>query len=213
MDDALLKTIWDWAWPSLSLVGWTISVVWSLRRFFPKFANLISEELQERGGQGLDRDDDAGVDTALIARLQRMAGTGLIISGIYVWFYLAPMPEAVKQFMSDKVQPWFWYSLGLVAWIIGGVYFTRRAIAFVAERAARTNAAIDDALAEAIRRPLYIMLFVIGVNLWAAFVPLHEDAYSTLLLGNKGATVLIIVVFLKEFLVIEYCYTAQFFSV
>ena len=184
-DDALLQTVWSWTWPSLSLVAWTVIISLGLRRFFPVFARLTAAEGQ--------------VDEALIARLQSMAWFGLLFTGVYVWFYLAPMPEQVIQFMNQRVQPWFWYTVGLVGWIIGGVYITRRVVAFLAERATRTHAALDDALAEAIRRPLYIMLFVVGVNLWAALVPLHEDAYTTLLLGNKGATVLVIVVFLESF--------------
>ncbi|MGB0588196.1 MAG: mechanosensitive ion channel family protein [Myxococcota bacterium] len=185
LNDALLQTIWSWAWPSLCLIAWIVIVAVALRRFFPVFARLTAAEGQ--------------LDEALIARLQSMAWFGLLFTGVYVWFYLAPMPERVTQFMNDRVQPWFWYTVGLVGWIIGGVYVTRRVVAFLAERATRTHAALDDALAEAIRRPLYIMLFVVGVNLWAALVPLHEDAYTTLLLGNKGATVLVIVVFLESF--------------
>jgi len=185
ISDQLQQTIWSWAWPSLALVAWVIVVVWSLRRFFPMFARLTSEERE--------------VDDGLIARLQSMAWFGLLFSGVYLWLYVAPMPPGVKQFMTDKVEPWFWYTLGLVAWIIGGVYFTRRVVASLVERATRTQNVIDDALAAAIRRPVYIVLFVVGVNLWAAFVPLPEDAYSTLLLGNKGATVLVIVIFVECF--------------
>ncbi|MDP6943900.1 MAG: hypothetical protein QF464_07080, partial [Myxococcota bacterium] len=183
--DELLQTVWSWTWPSLGLVAWAIAVVLSLRRFFPVFARRISE--------------DHEVDEALVGRLRTMAWFGLLFTGVYVWLYLAPMPEAVKQFVTERVQPWFWYTVGLVGWIIGGVYVTRRVVAFLAERASRTHAAIDDALAEAIRRPLYIMLFVVGVNIWAALVPLHEDAYSTLMAGNKAATVLVIVLFLESF--------------
>ena len=166
----MVQTIWSWAWPTLSLVGWIIFVVFALRRFFPVFARLTAAEGQ--------------VDEALIARLKSMAWFGLVFTGVYGWVYLAPMPEPVIRFMNQSIQPWFWYTVGLVAWIIGGVYVTRRVVAFLAERATRTHAALDG-LAEAINA--LHLLFVVGVNLWA-FVPLHDADDAPL--GNKGATVL-----------------------
>ena len=185
MSDAFLQSIWDWTWPCLVFAAWVVTAGWSLHKFFKIFAKLITE--------------DTRVDEALISRLQKLAWSGLLVTGVYVWMWLTPMPETVRRIMRDDVQPWFWYTVALIAWVIAGVYFTRRIIVFLGERAKLTNTAIDDALAEAIRRPLYIVTFLFGLNLWAAFVPLAVERYTTLLSVNKGGTILVIVLFLEAF--------------
>ncbi len=184
-EDSLFDAVWEWAWPSLVLLAWVLGSAAALRAFFRLFRHRIAA--------------DERIDDALVARLYRLAFFGSLVSAVYVWMWLAPMPEALDEFMSNRVQPWFWYTLAFIVWIIGGVYITRRVMAYLASRAELTHAVVDDALAAAIRRPLYILLFVSGLNIWSVLVPLPVEFFPMIHLISRGFTVLIFIVFSDSF--------------
>ena len=175
-----------WAWSTAALVTWVILAHLGLGIFFRWFGRRIAE--------------DERFDRALLSRLYRLAYFGSLVAAVYVWMWLAPLPRELDEFMRSRVQPWFWYTLALIAWVIGGVYFTRRAVGFLADRAERTHATVDDALAAAIRRPLYILLLVGGINIWSVFVPLPGEFISLLNVSNLGFAVLIFILFVDSFI-------------
>ena len=185
MDPNLLDAAWHWTWPGLVILGWVIVSIWLNRRFFKWFAARIADDPRVGGEQ--------------VRQLSRLTLFGLLVAGVYVWAWLSPMPLAVDEFLRHAVEPWFWYTLGLIAWVVGGTYVTRKTVTHLAHRAAATHTAVDDALTAAVRRPLHLGILIIGVNLWAVAVPMPAEATPYLVMGTKTSLVVLAVLFLDTF--------------
>ncbi|MEE2779612.1 MAG: mechanosensitive ion channel family protein [Myxococcota bacterium] len=174
-----------WGVPSILLLAWLLLARTVLARVFRWFKDKTDEEQR--------------LDEKLIVRLHTAAFAAALVAGFYVWVWFAPMPDQVQTFLRDRVQPWFWYTLLLLVWIIAGLYMTRRLVKALASRADRTQADVDDALTSAIRRPLLLVVILVGVNIWAALVPLQDNIWSLLEVVNKVVSVIAVASFLDTF--------------
>lgn len=177
---------WAWAWPILILVVWLFACARALRRFFGWFERRFVE---------------APVGQSQMVRFfYALAYIGSTTAGLYALALLAPLPEFVRTYLESEVQPWVWYSLALIAWVIGGVVLTRRGVGFLADRALASHTEIDDAIVAAIRRPLYLVLLIIGLNVWVMLVPIGSLAWTVMERLNAGAGTLAILLFIDSFI-------------
>lgn len=186
MDLGSWDAIWRWTWPAVLLLVWSVAVLWASQRFFAWFGRRTVAT-------------DPRVDERFVLRLRRLTTFGSLVAGGYVWAGLAPLPRWVHLALAEDVEPWFWYSLGLILWIDLGAYITRRVTGAIARKADRTRTDLDDALAAAVRRPLYLGILISGINLWAAMVPLPSAATPWFVLGTKAGLVLLAVLFVDTF--------------
>jgi small-conductance mechanosensitive channel len=177
---------WAWAWPILALGAWLVACTYGLRRFFVWYERRFID-----GRPGESR---------MVRWFYLLAHLGTTTAGLYALAWFAPVPDFVRAFLASEVQPWVWYSLGLIAWIIGGVILTRRSVKLLVAQAARTKTELDDALAAAIRRPLYLVILVLGVNVWVLAVPLGARAWQVMERLNTGAGLFAILLFLDSFI-------------
>ena len=177
---------WAWAWPILVLCAWLIVCASGLRRFFKWYEDRF---IETKTGQ-----------SQMVRLFYALAYIGTTTAGLYALAWMAPVPDFVRTYLESEVQPWVWYSLGLIGWVIGGVVLTRRGVTYFAKQAATSHTQVDDALVSAIRRPLYLVLLLIGVNLWVMLVPLGGRAWEVMEKANAGAGTLAILLFLDSFI-------------
>lgn len=177
---------WAWAWPVLLLCLWLVGCAVGLRRFFNWYERRFMET-QEGQSQ-------------LVRLFYVLAYVGLSTAGLYALAWMAPVPAFVRGYLESEVQPWVWYSLGLIGWVIGGVVLTRRGVSLLAHRASTTHTEIDDAIVAAIRRPLYMVLLFIGINVWVMLVPFGARAWAVMEKVNAGAGTLAMLLFIDSFI-------------
>lgn len=178
--------VWPWAWPSLALAAWTVLAFWGVRRLFGWF---------ERKVPVVDRLNDD-----LMASVTRYVTFALVLTGVVFWLWLTPMPPVVDDVLANDIQPWLWPSLGLVVWIVISIYAIRRVVDWLSLRAQATHTALDDALIEALGRPLSLVAIVAGINVWAGLVPFAESLAEAVSTGTKAAAVIFVVMFADGFL-------------
>ena len=177
---------WAWAWPILVLCLWLVGCAAGLRRFFRWYEERF---LETQSGQ-----------SQLVRIFYGLAYVGTTTAGLYALAWLAPVPEFVRTYLESEVQPWVWYSLALIGWVIGGVVLTRRGVRLMTERAATTHTEVDDAIVSAIRRPLYLVLLLIGVNIWVMMVPFGAQAWTVMEKVNAGAGTVAVLLFIDSFI-------------
>lgn len=183
--DHLFETVWPWAWPSLALIAWTLLWVFVLRR--------TRKWLATREPQSdTPRKRDAAVDRAL-----RILFLGAILIGVYCWVLWADFSDSVKDFMETRVSVWVMATVFLIAFVVAGVFVVRRLLVFMGGRASATKSSVDDAIVEALHRPLYLTVVLLGVNLWARLVPI-PDAVNDYIGRGSETFIIILVVLLVD---------------
>jgi small-conductance mechanosensitive channel len=164
---------------------WLVGCASALRRFFAWYEQRFI-------------DSPAG-QSQMVRLFYGLTYIGMTTAGLYAVAWLAPVPLFVRTYLESEVQPWVWYSLGLIGWVIGGVVLTRRGVNFLAKHAATSQTEIDDALVSAIRRPLYLVLVLLGLNIWVVMVPIGARVWVIMEKLNAGAGTLAILLFLDSF--------------
>lgn len=183
--DTLFETVWPWAWPSLALIAWIVAWVWALRRTRKWLAG-------REAATPLARKVDAAADRAL-----RGLFVGVILLGAYAWVLWVDFPPEVKDFVETRVSAWLMATLLLIAFVVTGVFLVRKLLVFLATRAANSKSVIDDAIVEALHRPLYLTVVLLGVNLWARLVPI-PDAVNDYIARGSETFIIVLVVLLVD---------------
>jgi len=174
------NSVWPWLWPTAALVA----LLGLTRVASTTGIRLLSQRLQVRGGK-------------VVRRARKVVATVGTLASLFAWVRMAPFSNDVDRFLKEDLGPWFWPTLGLLVWLAGGAFLTRRLLVWLNHRARETKTKLDDALVSALGRPVQLGVFVLGVNLWSGLVPLPSTIQDYIGVGTKGAVVLLIVLFLN----------------
>lgn len=179
--DDIFQQVWPWAWPTLAVIAWTLLWVWVLRRTRKWLA------LREATAE-VPRKLDAAVDLAL-----RVTFLGAILLGLFLWVLWADFPPAVKDFVETRVSSWVMATLLLIVFVVAGIFVVRRVLVFLASRASGTRSIVDDAIVEALHRPLYLTVVLLGVNLWSRLVPIPVALNDYISRGSETFIIILVV--------------------
>jgi len=174
--------LWPWLWPSLMLVAWATLAVWGIGRW----RRWVTSRFEGRTQLASPR---------VLRIVTRVAVIAVLVAGLYVWALIAPLPPEAKAELRKDAEPWVIATILLVVFLAVGFYAIRRAIVWLETRAAATETTLDDALIEALNRPLYVSLVLLGINLWAAIVPLPQAVQTYVAKGSETTVVVLIVLF------------------
>lgn len=174
--------LWPWLWPSLVFVAWTALSVWGIGRWRRWVTARFAAKTQLASPR-------------VLRVVTRVAVIAVVAAGMYVWALVAPLSPEVKAELRKDAEPWVIATVLLVIFLALGFYGIRRAIVWLEARAAATETTIDDALIEALNRPLYVSLVLLGINLWAAIVPLPAAVQTYIGKGSETTIVVLIVLF------------------
>lgn len=175
-----LNSVWPWLWPTAALLG----LLGLTRLASTTGIRLLSRRLQVRAGK-------------VVRRARQVVTTVGVLASLFAWVRMAPFSNDVDRFLKEDLGPWFWPTSGLLVWLAGGAFLTRRLLGWLTQRAQATKTRLDDALVDALGRPLQIGIFVLGVNLWSGLAPLPATIQDYIGVATKGAVVLLIVLFLN----------------
>jgi small-conductance mechanosensitive channel len=165
-----VESIVAWALPSLGLLLWAIVLAVALPRVLARFL--------EPGR------------THILALVGLYAA--LFAAGLWLWALAMPFGPTTRAYVTDELEPWFWGTLALVAFVIVSFFLLRRVLRFLADKAATTHSNVDDAVVLAVRRPAHVLILFAAFALWIEIVP-APDALSSQL-GVVGQVVLILVI-------------------
>lgn len=177
-----LDAAWPWVWPSAVLIGLSY-LAWVLGQWF----------LAGLGQRLVDRADFISAST--VRRVTQAGVIGSVVGAGVLWATLVPLPAGADAFVERRLLPWILPSLLLIGWIAGGVVATRRLGLWLAKRAEATETLFDDLLVAAIRRPMWLVVVISGVALWAGLVPMPDALGEYFDVAAKASTVLLIVMF------------------
>ena len=171
--------LWPWVWPTLL--------------FFAVLAGLLI------GSTRLIKSisDKMNIGGPIVRRATRSVVAAGLLASLFGWARLAPLPWRVDYFLRKDLGPWLWPTLGLLIWLVGGSYATRRLLLWLNVKTQQTKTKLDDALVVALNRPVRWGLAVLGLNLWSGLAPLPNKLQEYITLGTKGAVVLLVVFFLN----------------
>jgi hypothetical protein len=124
---------------------------------------------------------------------------GALIASFLIWIWLVPTPEEVTDLMTGRILPWLMPTLVLIGWIASGLVLSRGLVSWLSERASRTKNQLDDAIIAAIRRPLWLIVILTGIHLWAGLAPLPGALDDVIDVMTKAASVFLIVMFTDAF--------------
>ncbi len=165
-----VESIVAWALPSLGLLLWAIVLAVALPRILGRFVAP--------------------------GRLLRLAIVGayaaLFAVGLWLWAVAMPFSPEVRAIVTDELEPWFWGTLALIAFIIGAYLLLRFVLGFLADKARTTSSSVDDAVLAAVRKPAHVLILFAGIALWIELVPTPASVSASL--GTLGEVVLILVV-------------------
>lgn len=179
--DDIFQRVWPWAWPTLAVIAWTLLWVWVLRRTRKWLA------LREATAE-VPRKLDAAVDLAL-----RVTFLGAILLGLFLWVLRADFPASVKDFVETRVSAWVMATLLLIVFVVAGIFVVRRILVFLASRTSGTRSIVDDAIVEALHRPLYLTVVLLGVNLWSRLVPIPVALNDYISRGSETFIIILVV--------------------
>lgn len=171
--------IWPWAWPSLLFVVWATLAIWGIRRWRRW---LIERQVR--------------VSPRFISTAARVAIVAVLAAGAYGWALFAPFESETKAALRRDGEPWVLATVLVVAVMAAGFWAIRRGLVWLEARAAQTETTLDDALIEALNRPLYVSLVLLSINLWAAIVPIPERVQGYIAKGSETTVIVLIVLFI-----------------
>lgn len=178
----LWENVWPWLWPSLALLAWLALAIYGAVRWRRWAGTRFS-----KGG--------AVVSERFIGNLVRVVVLGAWLVGFYLWGLIVPLEGAAKQWFREDAEPWVLATILLVTFLAVGFYGIRRALLWLETRAAQTETSLDDALIEALNRPLYVSLVLLAVNLWAAIVPIPAALQGYIQKGSETTVIVLIILF------------------
>ncbi len=184
MGDLDWSRVWPWVWPLLAFTGSVLLVLWVIRATFVWVERRIGS--------------DPRVDGRILSRLHKLVAAGIIVGAAYRAIRALPHRGPFEEgFLA--MEPWIQATVLLMFWVLGGFYVARTAVQVFAQRAARTLSVIDDAIAAAILTPLYLLILVGGVLVWAASVPLPSNAHGPIQLAATVVALLAATIFFDGF--------------
>jgi len=71
----------------------------------------------------------------------------------------------------------------------------RKGLLWLEGRAAHTETTLDDALIEALNRPLYVALVLLALNLWASMAPIPPVMQAYVATASQTIVVVLIILF------------------
>jgi small-conductance mechanosensitive channel len=184
---ATWQAIWPWLWPSF-ILGLLIGLSVMITRWF---LTGLGAGLAQGAQQAMGKETVRKVAYALMA--------GALVASVLIWIWLVPAPDAVMRTMTGRVLPWLIPSLVLIAWIATGLVASRGLVSWLSERAASTKNSLDDTIIATMRRPLWLIVILTGIQLWAGLAPLPAALDRTVDVGTKAASVFLIVMFADGF--------------
>lgn len=185
MGDLDWSRVWPWVWPLLAFVVGVIVALWAIRATFAWVERRIGS--------------DPRVDGRILSRLHKLAAAGIIIGAGYRAIRALPQRGPFEEgFLA--MEPWIQASVLLMFWVLGGFYVARKAVQVFGQRAARSLSVIDDAIAAAILTPLYLLIVVGGILVWAASVPLPPKSHGPIQLAATIVALLAATIFFDGFI-------------
>ncbi len=177
---------WDevvpWAAPSLAFAVWAFVMTWLVGRW-RRWA--------------LGRLDAARVVSKRVVVLTaRITAVGAVTLGAFLWALAVPLSPSVLAWVRHDAEPWVLATVFFIAFLALGFYAIRKALVWLEARAARTEMSLDDALVEALGRPMYVALVLAGIRLWAAIVPIPAIVQTYIAKGTETTVIVLIVLFL-----------------
>ena len=179
--------IWPWVWPSLCLLGWVV------------LTGLAGRRLRAWAHRQAADEGKTALDESVLVRLVALVRVAAFLGGVLAWAYLAPFSETVDTFLADHVKPWVLPTMGLIAFIVLGIFLIRRGLKMLAHRAQHTNTELDDVIIGAIRRPLLFVLVVVAVRLWVDYVPVAAAVRNVSVILTKVSIIVLILMTVDGF--------------
>ena len=184
---ATWQAIWPWLWPSF-ILGLLIGISVLVTRWF--LTGL---------GSGLAHGAQVAMGRETVRKVAYALMVGAFVASVLIWIWLIPAPDEVTDTMTGRVLPWLMPGLVLIAWIATGLVVSRAFVAWLAEKAAATSTALDDVVVATVRRPLWLIVILTGIQLWAALSPIPAAIEAYVDTGTKAASVFLIVMFADAF--------------
>lgn len=179
--DTLFGAAWPWLWPSFLLLAWIVLLAlgrWSVRRLARRHTDALSRlHLGDR----------------VISALWTVVTLVGVLVGLYVWALAVDLPPSVRGVIRDDATPWITATLLVIAFVAAGFYAVRRGLEAVARRYAGSGSVLDERFAQALARPLYLTVILLGVTLWAALVPIPAAVSAYIKKGDETIIIILIV--------------------
>ncbi|MFO0751403.1 MAG: mechanosensitive ion channel family protein [Myxococcota bacterium] len=163
-----------WGLPSIGLLVWVALLALALPRLVAKVAGPAS-----------------GSRAWVAALFACLAAIGL-----WLWAVLVPLGPAARAVVLGELQPWFWGTVGLVAFIGVALALVRRVLGFFAAKAGSTTTMLDDVLIASLRRPAHVLILLAGFVLWIDLVPAPPALTSRVGMVAQASVVVVVVLFL-----------------
>ncbi len=175
---------WPWIWPTVALTAWISVFVYLARQSRRWLAERLSEDVFYR------------TEARFVNNLLRLILLGLILLGLYVFFLVAPVGTTARQYVATEVRPWVWATLLVLAFLGFGFFGVRRSLIYLNNQAKRSDQRYDDAVVQALTRPLYVTVAVLGANLWASIVPMPEGLTVYIAAASETMVIVLIILFI-----------------
>ncbi|MCA9516353.1 MAG: mechanosensitive ion channel [Myxococcales bacterium] len=183
--DALFGAAWPWLWPSLLFLAWIVLLA-VLRRTVRRLAR-----------QHTDRLSRLRVGDRVISGLWTVITLAGVLLGLYFWALAVDLPPDVKAVIRHDATPWVTATLLLIGFVAAGFYAVRKGLDAAARRFVGPDSVLDERFAQALTRPLYLTVILLGVTLWAALVPIPAAVAYYIKKGSE-TTIIILIVLLAD---------------
>lgn len=178
----LWSDMWPWLWPSLALLAVLALATWGVRRW--------------RGWIGQRfRSVTLAVSERFIVNLSRVLLLGVWLGGLYLWSLAVPLSPKARVWVHEQAEPWVFATIAVAAFLAFGFYLVRKGLLWLEGRAAHTETSLDDALIEALNRPLYVALVLLALNLWASMAPIPPVVQAYVATASQTIVVVLIILF------------------
>lgn len=178
----LWHDVWPWLWPSLALIAGVVLATWGVRRW----RGWVAERF---------RSVTLAVSDRFVANLSRLLVLGIWLGGLYLWSLAVPLSPGARTWVHGTAEPWVFATIAVVAFLAFGFYLVRKGLIWLEARAAHTETTLDDALIEALNRPMYVGLVLLALNLWAAMAPIPPVVQSYVATASQTIVVVLIILF------------------
>jgi len=178
----LWELAWPWVWPTLALVVGVALATWGVRRW----RGWIGERFRSVTLKVSDR---------FVVNLSRVLVLGIWIGGLFLWLLAVPLGPGARSWVRDSAEPWVLATMLVAAFLAFGFYMVRKGMLWLESRAALTDTSLDDALIEALNRPLYVALVLLALNIWASIAPIPPVFQTYVAKASQTIVVVLIILF------------------
>ena len=178
----LWEKAWPWLWPTLALIIGVYAATSGVRRW----RGWIAERFRSVTLKVSDR---------FVLNLSRILVLGIWLGGLYLWLLAAPLEASSRMWLRDSAEPWVVATILVAAFLAGGFYMVRKGMLWLESRAAQTETSLDDALIEALNRPLYVALVLLALNIWASIAPIPPVFQTYVAKASQTIVVVLLILF------------------